>query len=198
MGPIAPGARVARVLQSPYLKPIILVIILIVLWDLSIRIFRIPPYQVPPPGAVLTTLFQEGPELLSQTWPITVATLWGFALSVVVGIPLAMLRPARIEPVSARIGRSCPIHVASFRRISISSNTRIDPAQNPMIPHIIVLEPGLIIYKIYNGYWFFDRPTIEELRHDLRAVTMKCRPARERHAGMSRLTVSRGTSFYSA
>src|SRR4051795_2012367 len=91
MGPIAPGARVARVLQSPYLKPIILVVILIVLWDLSIRIFRIPPYQVPPPGAVLTTLFQEGPELLSQTWPTTVATLWGFALSVVVGIPLAML-----------------------------------------------------------------------------------------------------------
>jgi peroxiredoxin len=30
-----------------------------------------------------------------------------------------------------------------------------DPAHNPMIPHVIVLEPGLIIYKIYNGYWFF-------------------------------------------
>jgi hypothetical protein len=24
---------------------------------------------------------------------------------------------------------------------------------NPMIPHVIVLEPGLVIYKIYNGYW---------------------------------------------
>ena len=27
-----------------------------------------------------------------------------------------------------------------------------DPAHNPMIPHVIVLEPGLVIYKIYNGY----------------------------------------------
>ncbi len=39
-----------------------------------------------------------------------------------------------------------------------------------MIPHVIVLEPGLVIYKIYNGYWFFGRPTMEELRQDLRAV----------------------------
>jgi hypothetical protein len=36
--------------------------------------------------------------------------------------------------------------------------------------------PGLVIYKIYNGYWFFGRPTLEELRQDLRAVLKKCRP----------------------
>ncbi|HTW65767.1 MAG TPA: hypothetical protein VME17_14170, partial [Bryobacteraceae bacterium] len=30
--------------------------------------------------------------------------------------------------------------------------------------------------KIYNGYWYFGRPTIEELRQDLRAVSKKCRP----------------------
>lgn len=51
-----------------------------------------------------------------------------------------------------------------------------DPIHNPMIPHTIVLEPGLVIYKIYVGYWFFGRPTVEELRQDLRAVLMKCRP----------------------
>jgi len=32
------------------------------------------------------------------------------------------------------------------------------------------------IFKIYNGYWFFGRPTIRELRQDLRAVLRKCRP----------------------
>jgi len=51
-----------------------------------------------------------------------------------------------------------------------------DPLHNPMIPHTIVLEPGLIVYKVYMGYWFFGRPTLEELRQDLRAVLMKCRP----------------------
>jgi hypothetical protein len=51
-----------------------------------------------------------------------------------------------------------------------------DAAHNPMIPHVIVLEPGLVIYKIYNGYWFFGRPTLEELRQDMREVTRRCRP----------------------
>jgi peroxiredoxin len=51
-----------------------------------------------------------------------------------------------------------------------------DPVHNPMIPHVIVLEPGLVIHRIYNGYWFWGRPTVEELRQDLRAVTRKCRP----------------------
>lgn len=27
-----------------------------------------------------------------------------------------------------------------------------DPLHNPMIPHTIVLEPGLVVYKIYNGF----------------------------------------------
>ena len=51
-----------------------------------------------------------------------------------------------------------------------------DPEHNPMIPHVIVLEPGLVTFKIYTGYWFFGRPTIEELRQDLRAALKKCRP----------------------
>jgi hypothetical protein len=29
-----------------------------------------------------------------------------------------------------------------------------------MIPHVIVLEPGLVLFQIYNGYWFLaDRPS---------------------------------------
>jgi peroxiredoxin len=51
-----------------------------------------------------------------------------------------------------------------------------DPEHDPMIPHVVVLEPGLLVFKIYDGYWFFGRPTVEELRQDLRAVLKKCRP----------------------
>jgi peroxiredoxin len=51
-----------------------------------------------------------------------------------------------------------------------------DPTHNPMIPHTIVLEPALRVYKVYNGYWFFGRPTVEELRLDLRKALQRCRP----------------------
>jgi peroxiredoxin len=51
-----------------------------------------------------------------------------------------------------------------------------DPVHDPMIPHTFVLEPGLIIAKIYNCYWYWGRPTISELHIDLRAVFRKIRP----------------------
>jgi peroxiredoxin len=51
-----------------------------------------------------------------------------------------------------------------------------DPIHDPMIPYTLVLEPKLTIYKIYMGYWFFGRPTEEDLRQDLRAVLKRCRP----------------------
>jgi hypothetical protein len=39
-----------------------------------------------------------------------------------------------------------------------------------------VLAPGLVIHKIYNGYWFWGRPSPDELRQDLREVTRAIRP----------------------
>ena len=51
-----------------------------------------------------------------------------------------------------------------------------DEPHDPMIPHTFVLEPGLKIFKIYNGYWYWGRPTITELHIDLRAVLQKTRP----------------------
>ena len=47
---------------------------------------------------------------------------------------------------------------------------------DPMIPHTFVLEPGLKIFKIYNGYWYWGRPTMAELHVDLRGVFKKIRP----------------------
>ena len=51
-----------------------------------------------------------------------------------------------------------------------------DPYHDPMVPHTLVLKPGLVIHSVYNGYWYWGRPSIEDLRRDLRAVTQDIRP----------------------
>src|SRR6516164_164873 len=51
-----------------------------------------------------------------------------------------------------------------------------DPENDPMIPHTLVLKPGLVIHSMYNGYWFWGRPSVDELRRDLRAVSSEIRP----------------------
>ena len=45
-----------------------------------------------------------------------------------------------------------------------------------MIPHTLVLKPGLVIHSIYNGYWFWGRPSVDDLWHDLRAASSEIRP----------------------
>ncbi len=56
-----------------------------------------------------------------------------------------------------------------------------DP-HDPMVPHTFVLEPGLRIFRIYNGYWYWGRPTIGELHQDLRGVLQKTRVDFDLHA----------------
>jgi peroxiredoxin len=51
-----------------------------------------------------------------------------------------------------------------------------DPENDPMIPHTLVLRPGLVVHSVYNGYWFWGRPSVDDLWRDLRAATRESRP----------------------
>ena len=51
-----------------------------------------------------------------------------------------------------------------------------DPHHDPMVPHTLVLAPGLEIFRLYVGYWYWGRPSNEELRRDLRDLTREIRP----------------------
>ena len=51
-----------------------------------------------------------------------------------------------------------------------------DPENDPMIPHTLVLKPGLVVHSIYNGYWFWGRPSTHDLWRDLRDASREARP----------------------
>src|SRR6476646_3320465 len=80
-----------RVLYSSWARPVILIALLIVLWQLAIVVFRIPPYLIPAPLAVVKQWVNQWPELIQQASFTTYATLGGFALSIAFGIPMALL-----------------------------------------------------------------------------------------------------------
>src|ERR1700749_3669620 len=82
---------VSKALKSAWGRPFLFLILIVVVWDLSIRLFKIPAYQIPAPADVVAVLWQDWPELLRQAWPTTYATVCGFLLSALFGIPVAML-----------------------------------------------------------------------------------------------------------
>lgn len=79
-----------RVLESEAARPILLIAALLVLWELTVRAFHIPPYLVPAPRAVVVQLFAQWSELWRQSLITTYATVGGFALSIAFGVPMAV------------------------------------------------------------------------------------------------------------
>jgi peroxiredoxin len=51
-----------------------------------------------------------------------------------------------------------------------------DTVHDPYRPAGFSLFPDLTIHAAYNGYWFWGRPTHEELRQNMRAITRAIRP----------------------
>lgn len=72
-----------------------------------------------------------------------------------------------------RVGATFPFLIdADYKLINeldIVDNT--DPKHSPIpIPYAFVLDRTREIYKVYNGWWYVGRPTVEELRMDYRAL----------------------------
>jgi len=76
---------------SEAIRPFLLIVIILVGWDLGVRLFRIPPYLIPAPSLVVAELISQWHLLLREALPTLYATLGGFALSALFGIPVAML-----------------------------------------------------------------------------------------------------------
>lgn len=46
----------------------------------------------------------------------------------------------------------------------------VDDHHTASVPHTVVLAPGLVIFKVYVGFWFWGRPSIYDLWSDLREL----------------------------
>jgi peroxiredoxin len=51
-----------------------------------------------------------------------------------------------------------------------------DTVHHPYRPAAFTLYPDLTIHAAYNGYWYWGRPTLEEIRRDMREISMAVRP----------------------
>ena len=83
-----------------------------------------------------------------------------------------------LQEFRASVGAQWPFLSDSNRIVQKDLDIKeyTDPEHDVMIPHTLVLKPGLIVHSIYNGYWFWGRPSIADLWRDLREVSSEIRP----------------------
>ena len=70
--------------------PVTAFVLLVVLWDVSIRVFGLKPFVLPSPASVAQALVADWQELADATLYTLLEIVLGFALSVIVGIGLAV------------------------------------------------------------------------------------------------------------
>jgi len=74
-----------------YFYPIATVIVILLLWELAARAGYFPRYILPSPSGIAARFSQMHALILRESLFTVEETLLGFGLSVLIGIPLAML-----------------------------------------------------------------------------------------------------------
>ncbi len=59
---------------------------------------------------------------------------------------------------------------------SLGLRETTDTVNHPYVPAVFTLLPDLTVHHAYDGYWFWGRPTLEELRRDFREIARAIRP----------------------
>jgi NitT/TauT family transport system permease protein len=70
--------------------PVGMMVALLAIWEAAARLFSIPPYLVPAPSAIVLSMDTNSAVLIKESIGTTFEILLGFALSVAVGVPLAL------------------------------------------------------------------------------------------------------------
>jgi peroxiredoxin len=86
--------------------------------------------------------------------------------------------PASTRAAQQELGATFPFLCDPERKV-IGELDIVDTtdASHPRIaiPYTFVLDAARVIFKIYNGWWYVGRPTVEELRIDLRVLMSRRR-----------------------
>ena len=76
---------------SMRLAPWIFTLVLLALWEISVQVFRIPPFLLPPPTAVAGAIVEFWPAIYRNSLFTLSTTSIGFALAVGFGLALGLL-----------------------------------------------------------------------------------------------------------
>jgi NitT/TauT family transport system permease protein len=82
---------IRRRLLTEYVVPAVTLAGVLLAWEAATRAFRIPRFIMPAPSAIFSEGWEWRYRFIGHAWVTLYETLGGFALSMVVGVPLAVL-----------------------------------------------------------------------------------------------------------
>lgn len=87
---VSGGSRLRAAWHKSW-PPLVLTVVLLAAWEAAIHLLQASTFVVAAPSAIAVELVDAAPILAQATWITTQEILWGFLISLVVGIALAMV-----------------------------------------------------------------------------------------------------------
>jgi NitT/TauT family transport system permease protein len=98
--------------------PVLTFVVLIVLWDVLVAVFRVPDYLVPAPQAVIPKLYQARQALWQNTLTTLREIVIGFAITVVLSIPMGLV--IALSLVARRIAYPVLVFIQLVPKIAVA------------------------------------------------------------------------------
>jgi NitT/TauT family transport system permease protein len=83
-------ARRERDRRAELIYPVLAGAALLAIWEFGTRALQVPVYLFPPPSSILVAAVDNWQLLLRESWITSIEILAGYAVSILVGIPLAL------------------------------------------------------------------------------------------------------------
>ncbi|MDX2100810.1 MAG: ABC transporter permease [Leptolyngbyaceae cyanobacterium bins.59] len=84
-------AEFAKTKTATIFLPIVATILLFILWELVVLIFKVPAYNLPAPSAIITAMVDKQRALVENSLQTLFTTMAGFGLAIVSGVILGFL-----------------------------------------------------------------------------------------------------------
>lgn len=97
----------------------------------------------------------------------------GYARIVSLSVDAPAVSAAFRAGLGARWTFLCDPDRKALARLGLRETT--DTLHDPYVPSVWALRPDLAVHVAYDGYWYWGRPTLEELIRDLRGITRTLR-----------------------
>ncbi len=72
-----------------YFWSVIITILLLIFWEIGVRVFHVPNYLLPPPSEIISTLLDVYPLILPHVWVTISESVVGFILAAAISISMA-------------------------------------------------------------------------------------------------------------
>jgi peroxiredoxin len=97
----------------------------------------------------------------------------GYARLVSISVDPPPVSAAFRAGLGARWTFLCDPERSALEALGLRETT--DTLNNPYVPSVWTVFPDLRVHSKYDGYWFWGRPTLDELTADLRAISRAIR-----------------------